>query len=222
MRAPRKKHLAIAGGTIAAIAAAATLIAGVTFGLFSSQVNAGSQTFTAGTVTLTSTQVVTCTLAPGDVKPGDSGTCDFNYTYSGNPAWLAVDIAGTSTASSTPPPAPYGGGPAPTAAGLLDGSNPLSLSIGSGSALTLTSHAVADVLLSAPTTPTTPGAGTVTLHGSLPLAAGNEYQGGSATVTLTIHAVQSKNNPTAGSLTPCTQYAVCTAATPTGQPFGWS
>jgi predicted ribosomally synthesized peptide with SipW-like signal peptide len=235
MKHPGRKRLYLAASGVTAVGAAAALIAGTTFGLFSSQAPAGSQTFTAGTVTVSSDQVVSCTLTPGDVKPGDSGTCTFNYAYSGNPAWLAVDIAGASTASTTTPPTPYAGTAAPTAVGLLQGSNPLVLSVNTGSALSYTpdssgAASIKDVLLSSASTPTAGGAtGPMTLHWALPAAAGNEYQGGSATLTLTIHAVQAKNNPmvgavsgTTGTLAPCTQYGVCPAGTKTDGAFAWS
>lgn len=227
MNHPGRKRLYFGAGIGTAVAAVAVLALGATFGLFSSQTNVGSSTFTAGTVTLSQGAAFTCTLTPSDVKPGDSGTCTFNYNYAGNPAWLAVDIAGTSTAASSVP-TPYGGTSAPTPVGLLDGTTPLSLSVNTGPALTLSSHSVNNVLLSSVSTPTTTG-GSITLNWSLPVGAANDYQGASATLSLLVHAVQAKNNPMAGgvsgstgTLAGCTQYAACPAASVLTQPFAWS
>ena len=207
---------------IAAILGLAGIGVGVTFALFSSQIVGGQSTFQSGTVTLSKTADGFCTLA--DMKPGDSGTCTLNWSYAGNNAWLAVDLAYTNTAAVSVPTA-YGGG-SPTPCGLLGQVNvtqtcfnPMTLTI-NGTPVTLpspvgASGTITDILLNPTTTPTVNGGtGTVTLGYSLPLTAGNSYQGASAAVTMTVHAVQWKNN---NPLVGCTQFVQ--GCVP---PNGWS
>lgn len=136
-----KKRLALGAGAVATIGAVGTLVAGVTFGLFSATTPTQSSTFTAGTLTLNNTVAYSCTVANGSnstadnsvanastvkyVVPGDSGTCSFAVAYGGNvPANVAVDVVVTSTGGTTAQAyAPGNTGTTPTAAnGLYDGS----------------------------------------------------------------------------------------------------
>src|SRR5260370_14727930 len=100
-----RKRFALGAGAMATVGAAATLAAGVTFGLFSATASSGANTFTAGTVTVgDGTPVsVTCNvqnMVPGDSSPGaPSGshadsTCTYNVKYTGSAnAYLAGDMA---------------------------------------------------------------------------------------------------------------------------------
>lgn len=230
-----KKRLALGAGAVATVGAVATLVAGVTFGLFSSTITNGASTFTAGTVTLSNVASTTCTV--GNVNPGDStsgytasmgnnstgSTCTLQYSYSGTSyAWLALDVTYTQTAGS--PQVPYTQTTAPTAADLIDGSaNGLQLlvkdSAGSGTTL-ITGHqytndanpnalanlptgnsGVNDILLNTSSTSTKSQGGTISLDWFLPNdgVASNAYQAATTTVTLTVHAVQTDNDPTAGN-----------------------
>src|SRR2546422_3353969 len=71
----RKRRLLMVVAALTTLAALATLVAGVTLGLFSSTVSSGDNTITAGTVTVGldpgGTQV-TCAVTGG--VPGDSST----------------------------------------------------------------------------------------------------------------------------------------------------
>src|SRR5579863_830375 len=101
-----RKRLALAGAIITAIGAVATLVVGFTFGLFSDTESGGSNSFTAGTVTVTTTTPasVTCTITnmvPGDASTNFSPTysnssdtpCTYNVKYTGSAsAWLGVDM----------------------------------------------------------------------------------------------------------------------------------
>ena len=203
----------------------AALVAGFTFGLFSATQSSGANTFTAGTVTVAagSPASVTCTISsmvPGDSSSGASagsktGTpCTYNVKYTGSAsAWLAVDVAvsngstvlydgtatclqlylkdaGTSYVNGTTF-AQQGGGPAALAAGTTS-----------------------NLLVS--TSPAANGAAvSFSLDYALPAAAGNSYQGGSTTVTLTFHAVQSGNNALPSG---CAAGQQCNA----GSGFAWS
>jgi hypothetical protein len=210
-----KQRLLLTAGGITTVAAAATLVAGTTFGLFSAgNTQTGSNSFTAGTVSLGSPATVSCSVS--NMVPGDSSTgytpaitgqtdtqtapCTFAVTYTGSaPAYLAVDVAVSGTS-------------------LYDGTaNGLQLELSDGTTSYTTSGALngtSDLLVSK--TPDAGGSNTVhtlTLNYALPTGAGNAYQGLASTFTLTIHAVQSGNN---------SFVSACTAGQSCGTASNWS
>ncbi len=227
-----KKRVALAAGVAASIGAIAALASGTTFGLYSATETGAGNSFTSGTVSVgTGTPTsVTCTIT--NMVPGDSSagaaigskadtTCTYNVKYTGSaPAWLAVDVAvsnGTPTlydstatglqlylkdASST-----YLTSTAPTAG--------TTYKTAAGTATTLPAAGITDLLVST-TAATTNTAASFSLDYALPIASGNTYQSGSATVTLTFHAVQSGNNPL-----PATCTTAGTQCLP-GSGFVWS
>jgi hypothetical protein len=234
-----RKRLALAGAAVTVIGAVATLVAGFTFGLFSATESGGTNSFTAGTVTVTTTTPasVTCTITT--MVPGDASTnfspaysnssdtpCTYNVEYTGSAsAWLGVDVAvsngSTSLFSSGSAtgiqfqlkdgtPTTYVSSSATNSTGTGD----TTYDAQGGTATALPATGVSDLLVS--TTAATNG--TVvdfSLDYGLPLDSGNAFQGGSVTVTLTFHAVQSKNNslPVA-----CAAGDQCNA----GGSFAWS
>jgi hypothetical protein len=227
-----KKRLAIIVGSVATVGAAATLAGGVTFGLFSASGASGANTFTGGTVSIgTNTPIsVVCTLAgmvPGDSSAGApvgskaDTACTYNMKYTGTAtAWLAVDVAvsngtpvlydGTATGLQLylkdGTPTTYLTSTAPTAGTTFTAQG--------GTATSLPTGTTANLLVS--TIPATTGtAVSFTLNYAVPIATGNAYQGGSATVTLTFHAVQAGNNPLPGA---CVAGQQCNATTT----FLWS
>jgi len=154
MKFSRNRLLVVAGG-ITTIGAAATLIAGTTFGFFSA--SAAPQTtpqFVAGTVSIGQSASFTCTVGTGsqfatgpsnnggNIEPGDASpdfgsagslsgsACSFPFTYTGSvPAYLGLDVSYTSTP-----------GPQPGAVGLYnptDPANSLELQVTDGNAQTL-------------------------------------------------------------------------------------
>ena len=227
-----KKRVALAAGVAASIGAIAALASGTTFGLYSATETGAGNSFTSGTVSVgTGTPTsVTCTITsmvPGDSSAGAAigskadTTCTYNVKYTGSaPAWLAVDVAvsngsptlydGTATglqlylkdASST-----YLTSTAPTAG--------TTYKTAAGTATTLPAAGITDLLVST-TAATTDTAASFSLDYALPIASGNTYQSGSATVTLTFHAVQSGNNPL-----PATCTTAGTQCLP-GSGFVWS
>ena len=232
MSKKKKKRLAIIVGSVATAAAAATLAGGVTFGLFSASGSGGANTFTGGTVTVaagTPTSVV-CTIT--NMVPGDSSTgapigaktnapCTYNMKYTGSAtAWLGVDVAitngstalydGTATGLQLylkdGTPTTYLTSTAPTAGTTFTAQG--------GTATSLPVGTTANLLVS-PTPAATGAAVSFTLNYAVPIASGNTYQGGSATVTLTFHAVQAANNPVTGA---CLAGQQCNATTT----FLWS
>ena len=222
MRAFSKKRLLLVGAAVTSVGAATALLAGATFGFFSSAgVASGSNTFTAGTVIVGldpgGTQV-TCAIGP--MSPGDSQasgsnvSCKYIVKYTGNvPAFLALDLA-ISGAPGAATQAPYGGGSAPAAVqGLYDGTaNGLQVTIGDGtntylSGVTYTNQAAASATLTPTsgaasianllmnTTAVTNGTSkTLTVTYTLPTSAGNAYNLATSSIVLTVHAVQADNN----------------------------
>jgi hypothetical protein len=228
----KKRRLVIIGAAAATIGAAATLAGGITFGLFSASGSGGANTFTGGTVSVgTNTPVsVVCTIT--NMVPGDSSTgapigaklatpCTYNMKYTGSAtAWLAVDVAvsngstalydGTATGLQLylkdGTPSTYITSTAPTAGTTFVAQG--------GTATSLSAGTTSNLLVS--TTPAaTSTAVSFTLNYAVPIATGNAYQGGSATVTLTFHAVQAGNNPLPGA---CVAGQQCNATTT----FLWS
>ena len=221
-----KKRFALGAGAAATVGAVATLAAGVTFGLFSSAAPSQANSFTAGTVTVgqdNSTSVV-CSISnmvPGDSSTGASTgskadtTCKYNVKYTGSAnAYLAVDVA-VSNGSTTL----YDGSATGLQLYLKDGSstsylNGTSYTKQGGSSATLPSGSTPNLLVStAPASTNT--AVNFSLDYLLPSSAGNGYQGGNSTVTLTFHAVQSGNNSLPGT---CVAGQQCD----NGSGFAWS
>ena len=129
MRHLNRKRLALVGGAVTTVGAGAALLAGATFGFFSSAGTAsGNNTFTAGTVVVGLDGATSVTCAIGPMSPGDtqakSGNvaCKYDIKYTGNVnAYMAMDLAitgagGTPVVAYTQTTAP------PTAQGLYDGS----------------------------------------------------------------------------------------------------
>jgi hypothetical protein len=234
-----RKRLALAGGAITVVGAVATLVAGFTFGLFSATESGGTNSFTAGTVTVTTANPasVTCTITtmvPGDSSAGFSGgytntgdtTCTYNVEYTGSAsAWLGVDMAvsngGTplfSSGSATGIQFQLEDGTSTTyvssSASNTGDTGDTTYDAQGGTATALPATGISDLLVSK-TAATNGMAVDFSLDYGLPLDSGNAYQGGSVTVTLTFHAVQSKNNPLPSA---CAAGQQCNA----GGTFAWS
>ncbi|HXW43294.1 MAG TPA: TasA family protein [Streptosporangiaceae bacterium] len=234
-----RKRLALAGAAVTAVGAVATLVAGFTFGLFSATESSSSNSFTAGTVTVTTTTPtsVVCTIT--NMIPGDASTnflpaysnssdtpCTYNVEYTGSAsAWLGVDVTvsdgGTALFSSGLATGVQFQLKDATPTTFLSSSATNSTNTGDttytaqgGTATALPAAGISDLLIG--TTAATNGAvEDFTLDYGLPLDSGNVFQAGSVTVTLTFHAVQSKNNPLPGT---CTAGEQCLAA----GSFAWS
>ncbi|HZS13688.1 MAG TPA: TasA family protein [Candidatus Dormibacteraeota bacterium] len=207
-----KKRLLLTAGGITTVAAAGMLVAGTTFGLFSSTPASESNNFTAGTVTLSSDATGVCSTAT-NIAPGDGSACTFKASYNGSlDAFLGLDVL-IETQHAT---ASGSGGTAHGGTNLYkptDSSNDLQVTITDDKAVSYTVPTVATTCVGAPAGSTcyeldnelvssTADAGgsttnhTFTVTWSLPSSAGNGYQGGTAQVILTAHAVQAANQPT--------------------------
>jgi hypothetical protein len=232
MKTTVKKRVALRGSLIASIGVVAIIAIGMTLGLYGTSEASTGGSFADGTVTVgTGTPAsVTCTIP--DMVPGDSSagapigskadaSCTYNVKYTGSAsAWLAVDVAITNGSTAL-----YDG----TATGLqlyLNDANSTYLTSAAptagttyktagGAAATLPATGIQDLLVSTTAAATGTSVG-FTLDYALPIASGNIYQGGSATVTLTFHAVLAGTNSLPGTCTSAGQQC------PAGDGFAWS
>jgi hypothetical protein len=238
MRSRTTKRVAKGAAALASLGAGASLVAGVTFGFFSSAGHvSGGNTFTAGVVSFGSPVSTTCAIspmAPGDASTGWSpaganATCTYQVTYSGNvPALLGLDLTISGVAGS--PVVPYGGATPAAASGLFDGTstglqvlvtdtasttflNNTTYKNQAGSPVALSSSSSVAGLLVSRTPFTNGGADTITVNFKLPASASNAYNLASSTIVLLIHAVQSDNNALPVG---CAAGNVCSAG------FNWS
>jgi predicted ribosomally synthesized peptide with SipW-like signal peptide len=199
-----KKRLMLAAGVLASVGAVVALATGVTFGLFSATQTSSGNTLTAGTVTEGTPSVTTCTTS--NIVPGDSGDCTISVTYTGSaPANLGLDLSVAGTPGTLVQA--YGDGTPAAAAGLYDPltSNGLVYTITdnvatsySTSGLSSANSSVTDLLAAKAV-----GTGTVrtfTIHWQLPSGASNAFQAAATSLTATVHAVQSGNNASSGTL----------------------
>ena len=215
------RRLALWVGGAATVVAMGSLAFGATLGLFSSTPGGQTNTFTAGTVTLTSDATGACTAT--QLMPGDTANnCTFQATYTGSAdAYVGLDllIRTTAGAGHTAPeiqrsgitvtvtdnqgtPVTY---TAPTVVTACPGSPPAE-----SVCYALSNLLVKTAVFTSATAPVT-----FTTNVGMPASTGNEYQGSTVLVSLTAHAVQAKNQ----TLPPgCTVGNVC-AGTGT---FSWS
>jgi predicted ribosomally synthesized peptide with SipW-like signal peptide len=195
-----KKRLLLAAGTLATVGAVAALASGVTFGLFSSTQTSSGNTFTAGTLSIGTPVVQSCTVA--HIVPGDNGTCTVTVTTAGSEnADVAIDVAVAGTAATLPLVTPYGGGSPTQALGLFDNSaNGLQISLTDGtpttynlSGLSAATSSTTDLLTADNVAPGTTEVYTLTWSMADNGGVDNNYQGASSTFTFDVHSVQAAN-----------------------------
>lgn len=230
-----KKTMFLGASGFAAIGAAAALTAGVSFGLFSATTPTQTNTFTAGTVTLTQPVTTACTitnLVPGDQTSGylpanasqtnsAVAQCALKVTYGGSvPAYLGLDLTLSGTAGTSQQAYALGNtGSTPTAVtGLYDGTaNGLQVELTDSNGTSYWSGTTVNgSAFAGPTTSiadllasksiTNGISDTFTVDYALPAGASNAYQGASSTITMVVHAVQAGNN---GSASGCTLGDTC-------------
>ena len=168
MKMSIKKRLVLGAAALATVGAVATLVAGVTFGVFDSTAGPVTQNFTTGTLSLTQDASTTCPVTATNLVPGDSGSCVFIVDYTGSvEAWVSL-----TTVTSDP---------APDLAITITDNNSVSYAING-------THLYVGVGSGGPYT--------FTVNWNLPITAGNANQGKSASVELTAIAAQQTNNGT--------------------------
>lgn len=230
MKKVRLRKAAFAMGVAASVAALITFALGTTTALFSDSEAGADNTFNSGTVTVApgSSASAVCTIT--ELMPGDSSTnfvgagalgngnneltpCDFKVKYTGSAsAWLAVDVVITGGTTTL-----YTGtdGGFQSLIGVDNGVNIVNVVNGityknaAGVDTTLSSGVAATDILVNATPAVTNEAFTFDIDYALPIAAANALQGGSVTVKLTFHAVQSANQPING----CVEGQRCTGIT---------
>lgn len=129
-----RKRLLVGASAVTALGAAATLVAGVTLGLFSSQAGSGNSTFSSGTVSVTndasSAPCGVTNLVPGDTSSNNGhSACTFVIDDGSSvAAYAAVDVfiasGKASSVGST-----YGSTSTVTPSDLYDGSNSTGLNV---------------------------------------------------------------------------------------------
>ena len=218
MRPSVKRRLALATAATTTFGAVTTLVAGVTFGLFSATLNSPTNHFATGSVSLTQAAATQCNLTsmvPNDSSKGapigsnDETPCTFGVSYTGVSAYLAVDIDVAIPGSG----ALYDG----TSKGLqlyltdgggnhyvygdtvVPGGTGTQLVNDAGSTVTLPVGDTKDLLIT--TAATTSTTVTLTLDYGLTSDSGS-YTSAAVDVTLTVHAVQSEGNTLSCASTP--------------------
>lgn len=221
----KRRRLVLVTGIVSVVAAVAIVIAGATLGRFSAT-KAETNQLSAGAVTLTISGAATCTMS--GLLPGQSpAPCTLQATYTGSvPAYLGLDVL-IATKSGAPGSDPL--------YKPSDSSNDLQITIkdnqtanvtyvtpstsfgtalascpaGSGFGASYTCYQLNDLLVSTTAFTSSSAADTFTTSVTLPTTSATTYQGGVASIELTVHGVQSAHQ-TLGS---------CTAGAPCG--IGW-
>jgi len=209
------------------VLALALTATGVTFARLSATESGGTNSFTTLRVSLTDTGITSCPIT-GVYPNAASSSCGFTASYTGSAsAYLGLDVLVE----------------APTTNGTAalfkpsDSANDLQITISSASPSVL-SYAVpgpassvtcpgglpggaacyqsSDDLVS--TSPFTSASPTISFSVSVdvPASSPTSYEGGTASIVMTVHAVQSRNNPLPGGCT--TAGASC----PASGSFSWS
>lgn len=215
MKPPTKTTFLNIIAGLAAIAAAGTVAVGGAWALFSASESSAANSFVAGTVTVGAGGTASTTCNVTGMMPGDSSAgfgslneqltaCAYRVKYTGSAsAYLAVDIAIAAPSAALPStPALYDA----TATGLqvqvADGAtnfmNGTTYKVINGTNTTVSAGTPVTNLLVSTTPAATNDEFTFDVRYALPTLAPNALQGGSATVTLTFHAVQSANQSATG------------------------
>lgn len=239
----KRKRLQV-GLIMLALAAVACTSVGVTLALYSNKPTGETNTFVAGTVSVTNVVTGACSASTNNMAPADTASCTLATTYAGTlSGYMALDVFIATQKNTT-----AGGGGATDLYNPSDTTNEAQLTVssttptvsyvtattnfgtavtcpGAGTSLDGNSYTTYDKCylisnLLVQTTAFSSGTVTFTTGITLPSTQPNTYQGSSAVVVIAAHAVQSKNNAincVAGGTSP-TAGAACT---PAGS-FAWS
>jgi hypothetical protein len=217
------RRLLGASGFATVALALSLLVTGSTLGLFGASATGGHNSFTAGTVTLANGAVGNCPVS--NLLPGSApDTCSFTASYSGSAAaYLAVNVLIETQAGAGGTRLYNPGDSASDLQVTVTSSSPSVSYAVPVSATTCPAGAPAgsscyeldNELVS--TSAVTGAAVTFSVSVSLPANSATGYQGGTAQVILTTHAVQSRNN----TLSCAATRAAGSPCTPSGT-FTWS
>ena len=201
------KLITVAIALASSVGAAGVLTIGATNALFGATETSATNTFAAGTVAVAAGTPSSVTCAVTGMVPGDSSAgygsgseslvkCSYKVKYTGTSgAWLGVDVA---VAGGTPNL--YTG----TATGLqlkvsVNGSaamvNGTTYKTAAGVDTTVVSGTPVTNLLINTVQAAQNDEFSIDVTYALPIAAPNALQGGTSSLALTFHAIQSANNP---------------------------
>jgi len=201
------KLMTVAIALASSVGAAGVLTIGATNALFGATETSATNTFAAGTVSVAAGTPSSVTCAVTGMVPGDSSAgsgsgseslvkCSYKVKYTGTSgAWLGVDVA---VAGGTPNL--YTG----TATGLqlkvsVNGSaamvNGTTYKTAAGVDTTVVSGTPVTNLLINSVQAAQNDEFSIDVTYALPIAAPNALQGGTSSLALTFHAIQSANNP---------------------------
>lgn len=171
-----KKKIALA---MISTAMGAALVGAGSFALFTDSATNAGNNFTAGTVDITDVTggaALSTTAFIGNLAPGDAENATLTIRNDGSlDAWVRISSA-TNNGNGN-----FGDG----VGDLFEGPTPLTISYDGGAVLV-------------------PAGGQTTFNVgySFPLAAGNDYQGDTGSVTFNVDAVQARNNTNVGNTGP--------------------
>ncbi|MDQ1392734.1 MAG: hypothetical protein QOF30_1711 [Acidimicrobiaceae bacterium] len=226
---------------LAALAAVASASVGVTLALYSNKPTGETNTFVAGTVSVSNVVTGACSASTNNMAPADTASCTLATTYGGTlSGYMGLDVFIATQKNTT-----AGGGSATNLYNPADTTNEAQITVSSttptvtyiaaatnfGTAITCpaalasldgnsyTSYNACYQLSNLLVASTAFASGTVTFTTgiTLPSTQPNTYQGSSAVVVLAAHVVQSKNN-TLNCTGGATAGVVCAA----GTGFSWS
>ncbi len=226
MKSPTKKTLLNILAVIAALVSAGSLAIGGAWALFSATESSSANSFVAGTVTVGAGGTASTTCNVTGMMPGDSSAgfgslneqlaaCAYRVKYTGSAsAYLAVDITITAPSAALPSTASLYDSSATglqvhVAEGVVNFMNGTTYKPFGGTDTPLTAGTPVTNLLVSTTPAVTNDEFTFDIRYALPTLAPNALQGGSATVMLTFHAVQSANQSPTG----CTAGQQCNVLT---------
>jgi hypothetical protein len=236
----RRKRVQVALA-LAALAAVASASVGVTLALYSNKPTGETNTFVAGTVSVSNVVTGACSASTNNMAPADTASCTLATTYGGTlSGYMGLDVFIATQKNTT-----AGGGSATNLYNPADTTNEAQITVSSttptvtyiaaatnfGTAITCpaalasldgnsyTSYNACYQLSNLLVASTAFASGTVTFTTgiTLPSTQPNTYQGSSAVVVLAAHVVQSKNN-TLNCTGGATAGVVCAA----GTGFSWS
>jgi len=217
----KNKMMLRSAAVVAALASMSVMAFGATSALFSATQASGSNSFAAGTVSVGAGTGTSVTCNVTNMVPGDSSTgfgagsgalaqCSYKVKYTGTAsAWLAVDVAVSGGATNLFTGTSGGLQYLVKANGGSTFVNGTTYKVAAGTDTTVVSGTPVTNMLVSATPAVTNGETEFDIDYELPLAAANALQGGTSSIVLTFHAVQSANNP----LGSCVAGRQCTTIT---------
>ncbi len=178
-------------GSLGVIGAAAAVAGMGTFGSFTDSTTPVATTINSGTVSIDLAKASTLEFTAGDLIPGDSVTRTFTLKNDGSSDLGSISLASTATTSSVlTTNQTLGLQLAVKSCAVPYTQSGNSFSCASGEKTLLSGAAVNNVALNGPASLAAGKSDNLAISYSLPLSAGNEFQGKQAAFSLTFTATQ--------------------------------